>query len=429
MSTLRSSGGGVVVPVHHGQPVSARAVRAAITAEQPTAVLLEGGPRRAENGALGGVARAIFPQKLPLLVIGPLDVLLWGAFSARGALMRGLLAGGPPCDEMAAAAAAAASTSAAIICCDRDEVITLARASAHGGWRWRLRIGFDAFTGLVLPPACDVPVAAVARLVWLAAWRDWEGVASHARVAVLGPCWAQAAAFAATPAGRAALEWNALAEDVLRGDGRRGSSGGDADMLPDPALRDALRVAAARVISASKEGADGLGYPAALTEERDRLMGWALASTIRAEQSRFGAAAAGGQQQQQRRRPRVVAVVGAAHAPGAVRWCDEYLQREGSGGDGADASWPPRPPPDLEPLLTVPQSYVAIHVGGPIAGIAATAGSIALGFRRAPRATGAAIAAASLVVGGALSGLLGLQARWERVLAPDSLLPRGVPKE
>lgn len=131
----------VIAPVQHGQPASARSVRRTINAERPSLVMLEAGPRRAASGSLGRTSHSFDPTKFAIL--GPLDAWLWNAFGQRLLLNARLLAGNESCDEMAAAATAAAMSGSGppvpVICGDRDELVTLVRASAQGGWQVRRR--------------------------------------------------------------------------------------------------------------------------------------------------------------------------------------------------------------------------------------------------------------------------------------------------
>lgn len=378
-----------IVPIQHGQPASVRAVRSAIADERPHVIALEAGPRRAASGQLGrGIAHTFDAPSW--CILGPIDAWLWSAFGAQSRLYARLLAGGETYDEMATAANEAAGASSTTVCCDRDELVTLVRASVQGGWQWRMRIGIEAYTGLSLPPHSNVPLPAVARLVWCASWGDWEGAARHVREHILAPCWAQNAAHAASPAGRAAIAWNDHALSVIRG------------RTVDPLFLDALREAGSRVVSC---GVSNLGLPAAMTTERDQLMGWAVATATVDGASRG------------------VAIVGAAHAPGVARWAAEYRRRATHGTVLTAASGRPfpAPPEDIDALLRVPDSYMLEHVGGPLACAGAAVWGIARGLRRAPRATGLVISAAGATLAVTLGGLANLQRQWARLLDPPRL--------
>ena len=382
----------LIVPIQHGQPAAVRAVRSAIATERPHVIALEAGPRRAASGQLGrGIAHTFDVPSL--CILGPIDAWLWSAFGTQSRLYARFLAGGETYDEMATAVDAAAGASSVTVCCDRDELVTLMRASVQGGWQWRMRIGIEAYTGLSLPPHSHVPLSTVVRLVWIAAWGDWEGAARHLRENLLTPCWAQNAAHAASPAGRAAIAWNDCALSVIRG------------RAIDPLFLDALREAGSRVVSC---GVSNLGLPAAMTSERDQLMGWAVA-TVTPDGATRG-----------------VAVVGAAHAPGVARWVAEYRRRAAHGGVVSSAASRagrpfPAPPEEIDVLLRVPESYMLEHVGGPLAGAGATVWGIARGLRRAPRATGLVISAAGATLAVTLGGLANLQRQWTRLLDPPRL--------
>lgn len=232
------------------------------------------------------------------------------------------------------------------------------------------------------------------RLVWLAAWRDWVGAVAYARTAILLPCWEQDAAYAATPIGRAALEWNALAEEVLLG-------------RVDDGLRNRLCAAAARVTTAADAACaagEDLGLPAAITSERDQLMGWALARAAAPEgRSRGGA---------------VVAVVGSAHTRGVGQWLQEYRRRAARSPSGERDE---RIPEEIESLLQVPREYAVTNLGGPLVAASGLLWAAVRGLRRYPRTTAAALSVTGLATAVVISGASALQSQWKRVLEQPQL--------